>query len=327
MALLSLVPYSLQYEPFRPMQKYLFHWLILYTTITGGWQSLQAQQDAMFTQYMFNPMAINPAYTGSSEMLNIVGLFRKQWVGIEGAPTTGTLSLDAALRNQTMGLGLNLVADRIGIYQTVFAFASYAYRIKIGEQSRLSMGLQFGGSQFVADFAGVNTVNPDPSFQHAGKVSMFQPNVGGGLWFNTAKLFVGFGVPHIINYAHTPDKALEQARQYRHYFLLAGYQFDISAEWQLKPSMLLKAVEAAPIQLDLNLSAWYLNRIGAGISWRSMSSFSFMAGYQLSEQFMAGYAYDISTTTLRRYNNGSHELMLRYQLIDSRKRLISPRLF
>ncbi|PKQ69744.1 PorP/SprF family type IX secretion system membrane protein [Raineya orbicola] len=291
----------------------------------------QAQQDAMFSQYMFNPIAVNPAYVGSNEVLTFTGLFRKQWVGIEGAPTTATLSVDAPLRNETMGLGLNVVGDQIGIFKTLGIYASYSYRIKLNESSRLAFGLQVGGSQFVADFGSVNTINNDPTFQGAGMFSKFLPNVGTGVWYNTERLFVGVSVPHLINNAQSGDAAFlndtDGARQYRHYFVMAGYAFDLSEDWQLKPSLLFKGVQAAPLQLDINATLWYLDKFGAGLSWRSFSSANILLGYKINEQLSAGYAYDFSTTDLRRYNTGSHELMLRYQLRTSKTRIITPRFF
>lgn len=303
---------------------------LLSLIVLSGFQ-IQAQQDAMFSQYMFNPIAVNPAYVGSNEVLTFTGLFRKQWVGIEGAPTTATFSADAPLRNETMGLGLNIVGDKIGIFNTLGIYASYAYRIKLNDGSRLALGLQVGGSQFVADFANVDTNTPDPTFLNAGRYTKFLPNVGSGIWYNTERLFVGFSVPHIINNAQTGDyKPLNDtdgARQYRHYFFTAGYVFDLHEDWQLKPSFLFKGVQGAPLQLDINATLWYMDRFGAGISWRSFSSANILLGYKISEQLSAGYAYDFSTTDLRRYNTGSHELMLRYQMKSNKKRIITPRFF
>ena len=291
----------------------------------------QAQQDAMFSQYMFNPIAVNPAYVGSNEVLTFTGLFRKQWVGIDGAPTTGTLSIDAPLNNEKMGLGLNIVGDKIGIFNTLGMYASYSYRIKLNDGSRLALGLQVGGSQFVADFASVNTNNPDPAFLNAGRFAKFLPNVGTGIWYNTDKFFAGVSVPHIINNAQTGDAAFlndtDGARQYRHYFVTAGYVFDLHEDWQLKPSFLFKGVQGAPLQLDINATLWFMDRFGAGLSWRSFSSANVLLGYKISEQLSAGYAYDFSTTDLRRYNTGSHELMLRYQLKNGRTRIVTPRFF
>ncbi|MDX1902944.1 MAG: type IX secretion system membrane protein PorP/SprF [Thermonemataceae bacterium] len=291
----------------------------------------KAQQDAMFSQYMFNPIAVNPAYVGSNEVLTFTGLFRKQWVGIEGAPTTGTFSVDAPLRQNTMGLGLNIVADKVGISNTIGVFASYAYRIKLSEKSRLAMGLQAGFSQYVADFASVQTNDPDQAFLSAGTLSLLQPNVGVGLWYNDEKLFIGASAPHLINnelddeYKFLNDT--DGARQYRHYFVTAGYVFDLNEDWALKPSLLFKAVQGAPLQMDINATFWYLDRFGAGLSWRSMSSANVLLGYKINDQLSAGYAYDFSTTDLRKYNSGSHELMLRYHLKSNKTRIITPRFF
>jgi len=291
---------------------------------------VSAQQDAMFSQYMFNPIAVNPAYVGSNEVLTFTGLFRKQWIGIEGAPTTGTFSVDAPLRGETMGLGLNVVGDQIGIIKTLGVYGSYAYRIKTSEKGRLALGLQVGFSQYVANLQGVNLGDPnDPAF--ANNINRVLPNVGAGIWYNTDRLFVGFSVPQIINNSLTDDYQFlndtDGAKQYRHYFITAGYAFDLTEDWQLKPSFLFKGVQAASLQVDLNATVWYLDRFGAGLSWRSFSSANILLGYKINEQLSAGYAYDFSTTELRRYNTGSHEIMLCYQLKSNRTRIITPRFF
>jgi type IX secretion system PorP/SprF family membrane protein len=289
-----------------------------------------AQQDAMFSQYMFNPIAVNPAYVGSNEVLTFTGLFRKQWVGIEGAPTTGTFSVDAPLRGEKMGLGLNVVADKIGIISTIGVFGSYAYRIKTSENGRLALGLQAGFSQYTANLQGVNLGDPnDPAF--ANNINHIQPNVGVGIWYNTDKLFVGASSPHLVNNSLTDEYqflgSTNGARQYRHYFVTAGYAFDLKEDLVLKPSVLFKGVGGAPLQLDVNATVWYLDQFGAGFSWRSFSSANILLGYKINEQLSAGYAYDFSTTNLRKYNTGSHEIMLRYQMKNGKQRIISPRFF
>ncbi|KOY85449.1 hypothetical protein AD998_04145 [bacterium 336/3] len=289
-----------------------------------------AQQDAMFSQYMFNPIAVNPAYVGSNEALTFTGLFRSQWVGIKGAPNTGTFSIDAPFRGEKMGVGLNLVADRIGIISTIGAFGSYAYRIKTSEKGRLALGLQVGFSQYTADLQGVNLGDPnDPAFSN--NINHLQPNVGVGTWYNTDRLFVGVSIPHLINNSLTDEYQFlndtNGARQYRHYFITAGYAFDLKEDLVLKPSVLFKGVGGAPLQVDLNATLWYLDRFGVGASWRSFSSANILVGYKINEQLSAGYAYDFSTTDLQKYNSGSHELMLRYQLKSDKTKIITPRFF
>lgn len=295
-------------------------------------QPLRAQQDAMFTQYMFNTLAINPAYAGSNEVITMTGLFRKQWVNIEGAPSTATFSIDAPVWGEKMGLGLNIVSDRVGITNTLGVFASYAYRIKTSEKGRLALGLQAGFSQYAADLQSValgSTPSFDPAF--AENISQMMPNVGGGIWYNNDRFYAGFSVPHIINNALNRDYQFlndsDGARQYRHYFVTAGYVFDLNAALKLKPSFLVKVVEGAPMQMDINANLWLYEKVGLGLSYRSGDSIDALLEFQLSHQFKLGYAYDYTLTELRRYNSGSHEIMLRYQFSVNRSKIITPRFF
>jgi type IX secretion system PorP/SprF family membrane protein len=211
-------------------------------------------------------------------------------------------------------------------------FASYAYRIKTSEKGRLALGLQAGFSQYAADLQSValgSTPSFDPAF--AENVSQMMPNVGGGIWYNNDRFYAGFSVPHIINNALSKDYQFlndsDGARQYRHYFVTAGYVFDLNAALKLKPSFLVKVVEGAPMQMDLNANLWMYEKVGLGLSYRSGDSIDALLEFQLSHQFKLGYAYDYTLTELRRYNSGSHEIMLRYQFSVNRSKIITPRFF
>ncbi|WP_051633361.1 PorP/SprF family type IX secretion system membrane protein [Thermonema rossianum] len=305
--------------------------IMLSALLLAGWGSLRAQQDAMFTQYMFNMLAINPAYAGSHDVVSFTGLFRKQWVGIEGAPTTATLSADFPLWNERLGGGVNIVHDQIGVMQTTGLYASYAYRIKFSEKARLSMGLQAGMSYFVANYQDAQSTNYyDPAL--ASNVTRALPNVGAGLWYHTDKFFAGFSVPHLLNNSLTENQSLnaggaDEARQYRHYFFTTGYVFDLSPVIKLKPWILAKSVEGAPLQFDLNANVWFHERVGVGVSYRSGDSVDGLFQFQLNNQWLLGYAYDYTLSNLGRYNTGSHELMLRYQFSTKKDKIISPRFF
>jgi type IX secretion system PorP/SprF family membrane protein len=302
-----------------------------------------AQQDAMFTQYMFNTLAMNPAYAGDNEVVTATALFRKQWINIEGAPTTGTFSIDAPLRQDRMGLGLNIISDRIGITNTFGAYASYAYRIKTSEEGRLCFGLQAGFSQYTARLADVaytqnQSAYNDPAFSN--NINAMMPNVGGGVWYNNNKFYVGLSAPHLINNAlqdkYTFLTDLDGARQFRHYFLTSGYVFDINQDIKLKPSFLFKVVEGAPFSFDLNANVWFYDKFGVGLSYRSNNIISalrtgdsadILLEYQASNQLRFGYAFDYTLTDLRKYNSGSHEIMARYQFSTNKSKILTPRYF
>ena len=209
------------------MLKKIFGALLLLITIQSH---SYAQQDAMYTQYAFNALALNPAYAGSrNNVLNATALYRRQWIGIEGAPETQTLSFDMPVNEKRVGLGVQFFNDKIGITKTTGAYASYAYRIEM-ENGNLALGLQAGMTNFRADFTSValNTGSPtDPAFSE--NINKFLPNFGAGVYFNTDRFYVGASVPHLFNNKltdHTVDVSNSFSRQYIHTFITMGYVFD-----------------------------------------------------------------------------------------------------
>jgi type IX secretion system PorP/SprF family membrane protein len=295
--------------------------LSLFLLLTAG-ARLRAQQDPMYSQYMFNMLSVNPAYAGSREQLSFTALYRKQWVGIDGAPTTFTFSADSPIRNQRMALGLNVVSDRIGISKTLMANVCYAYRIRFNNDGVLSLGIQGGINQYRADYASVNTTqtsggNPDNAF--ANSVSSLFPNFGFGVYYYTQKFYVGIASPKMIKNnltgenRPTLDFSSFPNRQNRHLFVTAGYAFDVNEDITLKPSALLKGVKGAPLEGDINLNVWWKRKVGAGLSYRTASALLAMIELEVKPEIHFGYAYDMSLGGLRGTNSGSHELMLRYE--------------
>ena len=286
-----------------------------------------AQQDAMYSQYMFNYLAINPAYAGSRDVLGVTGLYRKQWINVDGAPTTMTITADAPIAHERMGVGLSVSNDKIGIENNTGVYGTYAYRLRLSQKGTLSFGASVGFTQYKASLAGVNTNNTkflDPAFASA--VSEFNPNFGFGVYYTTDKFYLAASLPHILASQLSSLQELD-SRLKRHYFLGAGYVATINPSVKLKPSVLIKVVEGAPIQADINLNVWLINRVGFGLSYRTGDSFAALAEFQISPTFRFGYAYDLTTTRLGVYNSGSHELMLRYEFATNRKKIITPRYF
>ncbi|PKQ69265.1 PorP/SprF family type IX secretion system membrane protein [Raineya orbicola] len=283
----------------------------------------QAQQDPLYTQYVFNTAAINPAYVGSHNLLNAGLLYRKQWAGITASPTTATLGIDAPLWQNRLGAGLLVGLDKIGKTQSFELSTQYAYRIPTANNGNLALGLQAGFTQY--SFRGSdliynssqlngNNTNSDPTLEENITRTLF--NVGTGIWFNNEHFFAGFSVPRIITHRfsqNTQGLLQSQARQYRHYFLMAGYVFELNENFQLKPSALLRAVEAAPLNFDVTLQSWYKQRFGAGLSYRHQANLSVLFEFNTLKGLRISYAYDFPTTALNRHTLGSHEIMLRYQ--------------
>jgi type IX secretion system PorP/SprF family membrane protein len=285
----------------------------------------QAQQDPIFSQYMFNMMAINPAYAGHRELLSVSAMSRSQWVGVDGAPTSSVLTADFALKEKKIGLGIQLFNDKIGITRTTGVTASYAYRLKF-KKGVLAMGLQGGFNMFKANYADVefSDGNSDIAFQQ--NINEVNPNIGAGVFYSTDRFYAGFSAPHLLHMdSYYASANGEGDYQRNHWLLTAGYVFDLTPDIALKPSVLLRVVSGAPITADINANIWFYNLVSFGVSVRTSRMFVGMVEIQATKQFRLGYAYDYTTSGLT--TKGSHELMLRYEFGYEKKRMYSPRYF
>jgi len=295
--------------------------------------NLFAQQDAMFTQYMFNGLVLNPAYAGSREVLSATALYRNQWVSIPGAPKTITFSMHAPVRNEKIGLGVIFSSDKIGITSTNNVGLNYAYRIKFKNKGTLSMGLQASVLQYRADFASIShSFSPtvyDPTFSQV--INRWLPNFGAGLYYYTNKFYLGASVPNIIlnrlNGEGTVFQVGNKASQYRHLFVTTGYVFNINKSLKLKPSVLMKFVQGSPVEFDFNANLWLFDMFAVGLSYRTGDSVDALFEFQVTPQLGIGYAYDYTLTSLGKYTSGSHEIMVRYELGFGKRRIITPRYF
>jgi type IX secretion system PorP/SprF family membrane protein len=290
-----------------------------------------AQQQAMYTQYMFNGLALNPAYAGSHQTLEFTALAREQWTGLDGAPSTQTFTMHTPLRNRSIGVGLSLIHDQIGVTNQYGVYGAYSYRIQFNNRGVLSMGLQVGFTSYqeeLSQLAGAIRDPNDPNFT-ADQVSKFMPNFGTGLYYYTQRFYLGLSSPHLIqNKLDDIESTDVDSKQRRHYFFTTGYVFDLSHSVKFKPNLLIKAVEGAPVEADINLNFLIQEVVWAGVSYRSFDSFDAVLQLNISDQFSIGYAYDFATTTeLRRVHSGSHEFMLNYRIKPARHRMLTPRYF
>ncbi|MGI9543981.1 MAG: PorP/SprF family type IX secretion system membrane protein [Cyclobacteriaceae bacterium] len=287
-----------------------------------------AQQEVMFTQYMFNGLALNPAYAGSHESVSLTLLARDQWSGIDGAPNTQTFSIHSPINKKNIGLGLQVIRDKISVFNQIGVNASYAYRIPT-EKGKLSLGLQAGFTSYQADFTQLST-DQGGSQVFGANVSKFLPNFGAGVYYYSKKYYLGFSIPQLISNGLNESVVGvdSDARQRRHYFLTGGYVFELNRNVKFKPNLLLKAVAGAPIELDVNGSFLFNDVLWLGLSWRSFADIDALLEVQLTPELLLGYSYDFANTTdLRRVNSGSHELMLNYRLRYTRRTMLSPRYF
>jgi type IX secretion system PorP/SprF family membrane protein len=305
------------------MKKIIKNLIILFTIVQS--MNAFAQQQVMFTQYMFNGLAINPAYAGSQETLSATGLMREQWTGLDGAPSTQTLSVHSPVKDQKMGLGFMLLHDKIGVTSQTGAYFSYAYKIAFLNGGKLSMGLQGGFTNYNSKFSKVSVT--DPTFS-GGDISEWLPNAGAGLFYSTERFYAGASVPQLIQTTFDHTNKDSDSKLMRHYFISAGYVLDLNESLKLKPNVLAKYVKGAPLEIDLNANLLIKELVWVGFSWRSFDSIDAILQLQVNQRLQIGYAYDFATTSdIRKVNSGSHELMINYRLPVFRDRIVTPRYF
>lgn len=302
------------------MKTLLFSFVLVLTSMLN-----YAQQDAQFTQYMYNTTIINPAYAGSRGALSIFALHRTQWVGLDGAPVTNTVSMNTPFNESNLGLGISIVNDKIGPTQENTISADISYSIHTSETFKLSFGMKATANLFSLDVNKLNPVDNDPSLHDFN--NKFTPNIGAGIYLHSDKAYVGFSVPNFIETNRYNDNEVAIFKEKINYYLMGGYVFTISNDIQFKPAGLLKIAQGAPLQADISGNFMFMEKLTVGIAYRWSAAISGMVGFQISEGLHIGYGYDLETTHLDKYNSGSHEVFLRYDLFKNNTRMTTPRFF
>jgi type IX secretion system PorP/SprF family membrane protein len=290
-----------------------------------------AQQDAQFTQYMYNTVVVNPAYAGSRQSMSVFALHRAQWVGLEGAPVTNSFSINTPINESNMGVGLSVINDRIGPSDENTIAADFSYTIHTSEEYKLSFGMKASANLLNVDFTKLNQYPGDP-ISEVNIDNKFSPNIGVGFYLHSDKSYIGISAPNLIETLHfdkTANSSSEShiATEKINYYLIAGYVFELSPSLKLKPSLLSKYVQGAPLQVDVSANFLMNEKFVAGLSYRWSAAMSAMVGFQASDSWFIGYSYDFDTTALANYNSGSHELFVRYELFNKYDKIISPRFF
>jgi len=305
-----------------------------------GTFSSSAQQDPQYTQYMYNTQVVNPAYAGSRDALSFGALYRTQWVGFEGAPKTLTFTADSPIGVlENMGLGLSIVSDEIGPAVESNINVDYSYTINTSDIAELSFGLKAGLDLLDVDFNKLNIADRGDVFEN-NIDNKLQPQIGAGIYYNTDKFYAGLSVPNFLTTKHFDESTINDIRnnpgfdgaetiaaERLHYFLIAGYVFDLNSNLKFKPATLVKAVSGSPLQVDVSANFLINEKLTLGASYRWSAAFSGMVGFQASEGIFIGFGYDYQSTDIEAYSDGSYEVMLRFDVFKKPERVLTPRFF
>jgi type IX secretion system PorP/SprF family membrane protein len=287
-----------------------------------------AQQDPMYTHYMYNTLMVNPGYAGSRDALTVTGLYRSQWVNFKGAPVVQSITLHSPLKNDHFALGLSILNDKIGPSNRTSFYGDFAYRMDLTKKSKLALGLSAGVDIFQANLSSLALdQQADPSFQNNINKRVI-PNFGFGAYYSRDRFYAGISIPNLIENKYSADGVSTGSEQ-RHYFFIAGAVFNLSENLAFKPTTFVKVTSAVPVQADFTASFIIMKKLSLGLMYRTSDAFGALIGFNITQQLYLGYSYDwsygLKTGT---YNQGSHEIVFRYDFLTAAKKQIhSPRYF
>tara|TARA_R110000868_G_scaffold51182_5_gene162632 strand:- start:12453 stop:13340 length:888 start_codon:yes stop_codon:yes gene_type:complete len=286
------------------------------------------QQDAQYTQYMYNTVSVNPGYAGSRGHMSVAALYRSQWVGLDGAPKTQTLNVHSPIGYRGVGLGVSIVGDQIGPTSESNFDVDFSYTIQTSREAKLSFGLKASINLLDIKFSELNQYAPDQTLQE-NIDNRLSPNIGAGVYYHTNKFYAGLSVPRFLQTSHFDESSLSTAKEQMNFYLITGYVWDLNPFLKFKPTLLTKAVQGAPVQVDLSANFMLNDKFIVGAGYRWDAAVTAMVGFNISNEFLIGMAYDRETTALgsARFNDGSFEVILRYDFISSLGNLKSPRFF
>ena len=306
------------------MKKILLPALLLLLTFLD----VNAQQDPHYTQYMYNMNVINPAYAGSKENLSFGLLYRKQWIEIEDAPTTFSLSGSAPV-GKNVGLGLSIISDKIGPVEENNVYGDFSYTLNLGGEHRLALGLKAGVTfQKIGLRSIIQPTLPDPNDgAFAEDTNNTKLNIGTGLFYYTNKYYFALSIPNMLKSAHLDYNGIKYGTEIQHYFITGGYVFDLNPNLKFKPFAMIKSAFNAPTSFDISTNFLYLEKFEMGATYRLQDSFGAMVNYAISPSVRIGYAYDHIVSDLKVTTPSSHEIILLFDLNFPKKVSRSPRYF
>jgi len=294
--------------------------------------SVAAQQDPMYSQYMFNQLVINPAYAGNKKFVSTSLLYRHQWAGFAGAPKTAVASIHGPWHGKKVGLGLTIMNDHIGVTNRFEIKGDYAYHIPLTEDLKLSLGLSAGLSHYYAKNDELIYWDENDAEFNGTTQSNLLPNFGAGAFLYTKKFYIGLSVPELLSYDKSRVMSLEAGdavvnRQVRHYFATAGYVFVVNEDLAIRPSTLVKYSANTPVQADFNVNLLIKNVLWLGGSYRTNDAMVAIAEFQINKKLRIGYSYDFTMSEMNNYSNGTHEVMIGYDFGYDVMKMKTPRYF
>lgn len=301
------------------------------TIVSSFWLLLVAQQDAQYTNYMYNTQLIQPAYVGSRGITSITALARTQWVDLNGAPETATISFETPLGNdENMGLGFSVISDKIGPTAENTISVDYSYSLNF-IWSKLTFGLKAGINDLEIDYSKLNIADlDDPLLRYNAK--KIKPRIGLGIYFNTDQYYLGFSAPNILqtkfyDQLRIENTSFSEVASRIHYYGIFGYVFNLTDKIKAKPATLVKVVKGAPVQWDLSMNLLINYKLTLGIANRLDSAMSLLGGLQLTDNLFIGLSYDYMSNNLRSLNDGSYEIVLKLDIFGSQGKILTPRFF
>ena len=310
------------------MKKLNYVFIIFFTLLVSH---INAQTEPMYSQYMYNMLGVNPAYAGNRESVGINYFQRKQWSGLQGAPNTTSISVDGSTASNKFGWGVQLYGDQLGVEKANGINFMASTKVQISKKGLLSAGLTFGLMNYRIDLLSLSSKlyqENDPDY-FANK-NAWMPTMGLGIYYNTDNFYVGISLPSVFKSRLANIDLLNSNLQKvnkQHIFITSGYVFDLNDQIKFKPSTMIKMVSGAPIEFDLNTNVWLHDIVGVGVSYRTGDAIISMAELQVTDNFRMGYAYETTISPLKYYNNGSHELMIRYEFGNYKSKIKSTRYF
>lgn len=305
------------------MKKHIYILIVLMAGLL--FQEAKAQQDPQYTQYMYNMNVVNPAYAGSKESLSLTALYRNQWSGLDQNPVTFTFAAHSPISDK-IGLGLSAIKDELGPIKETNVFADFSYTLQLGSTIKLALGLKAGATFHDVGLSSLELQDPnDPFFSE--DINNTYPNIGAGAFLYGEKFYLGLSVPNMLKSVHLDENGIKYGSETNHYFATAGYVFQVSENFKLKPSVMVKSAFDAPVSYDGNLNALFYDKFELGASYRLDDSFSGLIGFQITPNIRVGYAYDHVTSDIKTVGPASHEVVLTFDLFFKPRVLRSPRFF